>query len=133
MAAQIADVPGGRRTAARDLGDDVDQRHERKLHPAECLRLMEPKQPGLVQQLLVPAREHAGVFRRLRTLAQHRHDAARAPHRFVVADGREITARLRQRADEICRVVHDPLRQRDAPPKTITRHRNAMPRDEIKP
>ena len=84
MAAEIADVPGGGRTAARDLGHDVDQRHEGKLHPAERLRLMEAEQAGLVQQLLVLAREHARVLGGLRALAQDRHDLARAAHRLVV-------------------------------------------------
>ena len=114
VAAEIADVPGGRRAAARDHVDDVDERHERQLHPAERFRLMEPEQPGLVQQLLVLAREHAGVFRRLRALAQHRHYRARPPHRFVVIDAGEIAARLRQRADETGRVVHGVLRQQSA-------------------
>ena len=100
MAAEIADIPRRRRTTARDFGHDVDQRHERKLHPAERLRLVEAKQPGLVQQLLVLAREHARVFGGLRALAQDRHDVARTAHRFVVGNGREIAPRLRQRADE---------------------------------
>ena len=56
MAGEIADVPGGRRAAARDLGRDVDDRHEVELHAAERLRLMEAEQAGLVQQLLVLAR-----------------------------------------------------------------------------
>src|SRR4051794_33754428 len=38
------------------------------------------------QKLLILADEHPRVLARLRTLAQNRHDIARAPHRFVVAD-----------------------------------------------
>ena len=50
----------------------------------------------------------AGVFGRLRALAQHRHDLARAAQRLVVADGGEVAARgLRQGADRAERVcVH---------------------------
>ena len=109
MAAEIADVPRRRRAAARDLGRNVDDRDERQLHAAERLRLMEAKQPGLVQQLLVLADEHARVLGSLRALAQHGHDLARAAHRLVVADGGEIAAgRLRQRADfaERSRGIH---------------------------
>ena len=66
---------------------DVEDRDERQLHPAEDLRLMEAKQPGLVQQLLVLANEHARILGGCRALAQGRHDLARAAHRLVVADG----------------------------------------------
>jgi hypothetical protein len=90
VAGEVADVPGGAWTAAREFVRDVDQGHERKLHPAERLRLMKPEQPALVQQLLVLADEHARVFGRLRALAQGRHDLARPPHRLVVVDGGEI-------------------------------------------
>ena len=100
MAAEVADVPRGRRTAARDLGHDVDDGDERQLHAAERLRLVKTKQPGLVQQLLVLANEDARILGGLRALAQHRHDFARAAHRLVVADGGEIAARgLGQGAD----------------------------------
>ena len=89
VAAEVADVPCGRRTAARELGDDVDDRHERQLHAAEALGLVEAKKPGLVQELLVLRQKHAGVLALLRPLAQRRHDVARAAHRLFVADARE--------------------------------------------
>ena len=82
MAAEVADVPRGRRTAARDLGGDVDHRHEVELHAAEGLRLVEAEQPGLVQQLLVLADQHARVLgtcarsRRIGTISRARRIAS---------------------------------------------------------
>jgi len=93
MAAEIADIPCGRRTATRHFGDDVDDRLERKLHAAEAFRLVITEQARLVQQLLVLAQQHARVFAGLRALAQHRHAVARAAHRFLVADVRELAPR----------------------------------------
>ncbi len=112
MATEIADVPRRRRAAARDLGRDVDDRDERQFHAAERLRLVETKQPGLVQQLLVLADQQAGVLGRLRAIAQRRHDLARAAQRLVVTDGGEVAAdRLRQRADRTERAcLHPPSR-----------------------
>ena len=102
MGGEIADVPRGRRAAARDLGRNVEDRDEIELHAAEDLRLVEAKQPGLVQQLLVLAQQHPRVLGRLRALAQDRHDLARAAQRLVVADGGEVAAHgLRQRAEAL--------------------------------
>ena len=102
MAGDVADVPGGRRAAARKLRRDVDDRDEVELHPPESLRLVKAKESGLVQELLVLADEHAGVLGALRALAQDRHDLARPAHRLVVADAGEIAPhRLRQRADGV--------------------------------
>ena len=63
------------------------ERDEIELHAAEDLRLVETKQPGLVQQVLVLAQQNPGIFGRLRALAQNRHDLARAGERLVVSDG----------------------------------------------
>ena len=95
-----------------DLGRDVHHRHEVELHAAERLGLVEAEQPGLVQELLVLADEHARVLGLLRALAQDRHDLARPAHGLVVADGGEVAPlRLRQRADGMAlltRAGHDP-------------------------
>ena len=90
MAAEVADVPRGRRAAARQLGDDVDHRDEGQLHAAEALGLVIAEEPGLVQQLLVLGQQHARVLAFLRTLAQRGHDLARAAHGLVIADVREV-------------------------------------------
>ena len=100
MTAEIADVPCGGRTAARDFCHDVDDGDERQLHAAKRLRLVEAEQPGLVQQLLVLADQPARVLGGLRALAQDGHDLACATHHFAVADGGKIAADgLRQGAN----------------------------------
>jgi hypothetical protein len=113
MAGDVADAPGRGGATARELRRDVHYGDEGKLHPPESLRLMKPEQPGLVQELLVLANEHAGVLGRLRALAQKRHDLACPAHRLLAADVGEVAAQaLRQRAHrtalQAC-TVHHPL------------------------
>ena len=106
MAGYVAHAPGGGGAAARQLRRDVHDRDEIELHSAESLGLMKTEQPALVQELLVLADEHAGVFALRGALAQNGDDVARPLHRLVVADGREITAhRLRQGAHRRC-LIH---------------------------
>ena len=97
VAGEVADVPGRRRAAARELGRDVDDGDEVELHAAEGLGLVEAEEARLVQQLLGVAGQPARVLGRWRALAQERHDLAGAAHRLVVADAGEVAARrLRQ-------------------------------------
>ena len=99
MAGDVARVPGGGRAAAGELRRNVHDRHEVELHSTEGFGLMKPEQPALVQELLVLAQQHPGVFGPRGALTQDGHDLPRAPHRLGVADGGEIAAlRLRQRA-----------------------------------
>src|ERR1700730_19470906 len=74
MAADVADIPGRRWAAARELGRKRGARHERELHYAKRLRLVKAKQPGLVPELLVFADQGAGVLGALSALAQDWYD-----------------------------------------------------------
>src|SRR3954463_11059257 len=78
---------------------------------------MHAKESCLVQQLLVVADEHAGVFGGSRALAHQRDDLARTAHRLVIGDAGEIAAHyLRQRPDRTERAdLHEPSRLQVAP------------------
>src|ERR1051325_2568631 len=89
MAADVADVPGGRWAAARELRDDVGLGDERQLHAAVALGLVVAEEPALVKQLLVLGKQHARVLALLRALGERRHDVAGAAHRLLVRDVRE--------------------------------------------
>src|SRR5205085_4538145 len=89
MAAEVADVPGARRAAARELGDDVDDGDIGKLHAAVARGLVVAEEPRLVQELLVLRQEHARVLALLRALGEGGHDVARPAHGFFVADAGE--------------------------------------------
>jgi hypothetical protein len=100
MRGEISDVPGGGRAAARDLGRNVEDRDEFELHAAEDFRLVETKQAGLVEKLLVLTQQNTGILGPLRAFAQRGHDLARAAHRLVIGDAGEVAPhRLRQRSD----------------------------------
>jgi hypothetical protein len=73
MAGEIADVPGRGRTAARQLGRDIDHGHEVELHAAERPGLVEAEEPGFVQRLLGLARQAAGLRRTCRAVAEDGH------------------------------------------------------------
>ena len=96
----VSHVPRRGWAAARQLGRDVHDGDEGKLHPAEGLGLVKPEQAALVQELLILANEHAGVFGALGALAQDRHDLPRPPHRLAIIDAGEIAPHaLRQRSN----------------------------------
>ena len=90
VAAEVADVPGRRRAAARQLRHDVHDGDERQLHATEALGLVEAEEAGLVQQLLVLGQEYPRVLALLSALEQHRHDLACPAHRLFVPDPGEV-------------------------------------------
>ncbi len=78
----------------------AEDRDEFELHAAEDFRLVETKQAGLVEKLLVLTQQNTGILGPLRAFAQRGHDLARAAHRLVIGDAGEVAPhRLRQRPD----------------------------------
>src|SRR5262249_18263025 len=92
MAREVAYVPGCRWTTARKLGRNVNDSDELELHAPKSLGLMEAKQASLVEELLVLAEEHAGIFALLGALPHNGHNRARSAHGFLVIDPGEVTA-----------------------------------------
>ena len=84
--AEVADVPRGGRAAARELGRDVDERHEVELHPAVPLRLREPEEPGAMQVGFGLGQHLPRGLAARRALAQRGHERGRPRERLVVAD-----------------------------------------------
>ena len=82
---QVADVPGHGRAAARELGRNVDERHEVELHAAEGLRLGEAEEARPCRSASV-SRESLARCLAARALAQGGHERMRPRERLVVAD-----------------------------------------------
>jgi hypothetical protein len=91
--AEVGHVPRRRRAAAGELGRDVEDRHERKLHPTPAPGLVKTEETGPVQvgqRVLLHLTRGLGAGR---ALPQHRRQLARAPQRLLEADVGESASR----------------------------------------
>lgn len=101
MTAEIGHVPGCRRAAAREFCGDIDDGSKFQFHSAEGFRLVEAKQPCLVQQLLIFPQQRPFILTAGGALAQNWHDFPSPRNSFVIADVRKVQLdRLLQRAGQ---------------------------------
>src|SRR5438876_5699731 len=91
---EIAEVPGGRRAAARELVAEIDVGDEIELHAAPALRLHRAQDPARVQVGDRLRRHHARFLGLGRPPAQHGDEGPRALYRLLVGDAGEAARAL---------------------------------------
>src|SRR3989449_3398520 len=83
---EIAEIPGGRGAAARELVAEIDVSDEIELHPAPAPGLHGAEDPARVQVGDRLGRHHAGFLGLGRPAAQRGHERSRARYRLLVGD-----------------------------------------------
>src|SRR6266853_1365826 len=91
---QIAEIPGGRSAAERELVAEIDVGDEIELHPAPALGLHRAQDAARVQVDDRLRRHHAGFFGLRGAAAKRRHHGPRAADRVLVGNAGETLRAL---------------------------------------
>src|SRR5439155_3396503 len=83
---EIAEIPGGRGAAARELVAEIHVSDEIELHPAPALRLHRAEDAARVQLCDRLGRHHAVFFGPRGAAAKRRHHGPRAAERLLVGN-----------------------------------------------